>query len=263
MKKILITNKVSKKVPSKAKVLIIEDDSVLRDTIQKKLNIEGYQAITAVDGEIGLKKIKAVNPDLVLLDILMPIIDGMEVLEKMKKDKELEKIPVIIISNSGQPVEIKKILELGVVDYLIKANFNPDEVVAKVRKVFERQKAKCPTILIIEDDKFLRDLLEKKLKKADYKILSETDGEKGLKTCKDKKPDFVLLDILLPEMRGFEVLQEIKQDQDIKDIPVIILSNLGEKEDIEKGLELGASDYIIKSNFTLDEIIVKIKNVLK
>lgn len=245
------------------KILIIEDDRVLRDSLQKKLTIHGYAVITAQDGEIGLTKIKQVNPDLILLDIFMPKKNGMEVLEQIKKDKALKDIPVIIISNSGQPAEIKKVTELGVVDYLIKADFDPEEVVAKVEKVFNQEKVEALKILAIEDDKFLRDLLKKKLKEAGYKILSEVDGEKGFMACKDQKPDLVLLDILLPEMNGFEVLQKIKQDQDIKDIPIIILSNLGEKEDIEKGLKLGAADYIVKSNFTLDEILLKIKNVLK
>jgi len=245
------------------KILIIEDDPLLRDALQKKLTIEGYQALTAVDGQVGLEKIKELKPDLVLLDIVMPNVDGMEVLEKMKKDKELEKIPVIMISNSGQPVEIKKVLELGAVDYLVKADFDPEEVIDKMRKVLgQNKKDQKAKILIIEDDQFLRDLIERKLIQTGYQVLSAADGEEGLKTIGEEKPDLVLLDLLLPSMSGWEVLEKIKANPEISKIPILILTNLGEKEDVEKGLKMGANDYIIKAHFTPNEIIKKVEKYL-
>lgn len=118
-------------------------------------------------------------------------------------------------------------------------------------------------ILIIEDDKFLRELIGQKLLKEGYDIVEAVDGEKGIKTIKDEKPDLVLLDLILPGMDGFEVLTKIKEDAGVAQIPVIILSNLGQKDDIEKGLKMGAVDYLIKAHFTPGEIIDKIKVVLK
>ena len=118
-------------------------------------------------------------------------------------------------------------------------------------------------ILIIEDDKFLRELIGQKLIKEGYDIVEAVDGEKGIKTIKDEKPDLVLLDLILPGMDGFGVLTKIKEDAGIAQIPVIILSNLGQKDDIEKGLKMGAVDYLIKAHFTPGEIIDKIKIVLK
>jgi len=118
-------------------------------------------------------------------------------------------------------------------------------------------------ILIIEDDKFLRELIGQKLLKEGYDIVEAVDGEKGIKSIKDEKPDLVLLDLILPGMDGFEVLTKIKKDAGIAQIPVIILSNLGQKDDIEKGLKMGAVDYLIKAHFTPGEIIDKIKVILK
>jgi len=118
-------------------------------------------------------------------------------------------------------------------------------------------------ILIVEDDKFLRELIGQKLLKEGYDIVEAVDGEKGIKTIKDEKPDLVLLDLILPGMDGFEVLTKIKEDEGIAQTPVIILSNLGQKDDIEKGLKIGAVDYLIKAHFTPGEIIDKIKVVLK
>lgn len=118
-------------------------------------------------------------------------------------------------------------------------------------------------ILIVEDDKFLRELISQKLLKEEYEISEAVDGEKGLKMTKDEKPDLILLDLILPGLDGFEVLAKIKEDPATAEIPVIILSNLGQKDDIERGLKLGAIDYLIKAHFTPGEIIEKVKNVLR
>lgn len=118
-------------------------------------------------------------------------------------------------------------------------------------------------ILIIEDDKFLRELIAQKIVKEGYDISEAIDGEEGIKKIKEEKPDMVLLDLILPGMDGFEVLSKMKEDPFLAQIPVIILSNLGQKDDIEKGLKLGAADYLIKAHFTPGEIIEKIKTILK
>lgn len=116
------------------KVLVVEDEQLIADLLQRKLQKQGYYALIARDGEEGLERIKAERPDLVLLDILLPRLNGFEVLHEMKKDEELKKIPVIIISNSGQSSEIDKAKEIGVRDWLIKTEFDPEEVVEKVKK---------------------------------------------------------------------------------------------------------------------------------
>lgn len=116
------------------KILIVEDEEILSNLLEKKLKEVGYEVGVAFDGEEGIKKIRETKPDLILLDIIMPKKGGFEVLEEINQDAELKKIPVIIISNSGQPVEISKALDLGVKDYLIKTQFDPEEVIEKVKK---------------------------------------------------------------------------------------------------------------------------------
>ena len=120
------------------------------------------------------------------------------------------------------------------------------------------------TILIVEDDTILRDLISQKLQKENnYEIVEAIDGEEGLKKAREKKPDIVLLDLILPGMDGFGVLEQIKKDPKTAKIPVVILSNLGQKEEIEKGMKLGATDFLIKAHFTLSEIIEKVKTLLE
>jgi CheY-like chemotaxis protein len=116
------------------KILLIEDEELLISVLQRKLSNEGYEVLVARDGEEGLKTMEQALPDLILLDIIMPKKDGFAVLEDMSKDENLRKIPVIIISNSGQPVELDRAKRLGAKDWLVKTEFDPQEVADKVAK---------------------------------------------------------------------------------------------------------------------------------
>jgi len=118
-------------------------------------------------------------------------------------------------------------------------------------------------VLIIEDDKFLRELITQKVGQEGYDVVGAADGEEGLKMAVKEKPNIILLDLILPTMDGFEVLQQLQAEETTKSIPVIVLSNLGQKEDIDKGMQFGAVDYMIKAHFTPGEIIEKIKNIVK
>jgi len=118
-------------------------------------------------------------------------------------------------------------------------------------------------ILVIEDDKFLRELMTEELKREGFFVVSVIDGEEGLEKIPQEIPDLVLLDLILPGIDGFEVLKRIKENPSISKIPVIILSNLGQKDNIDKGMNLGATDYLIKAHFTPREIIAKVKTMFK
>lgn len=116
------------------KILLIEDEEIMIDLLEKKLTAERYEVSIARDGEDGMKKMRAEKPDLILLDIIMPKMGGFEVMEEMNRDSELKNIPIIVISNSGQPVELDRAQRLGAKDWLIKTEFDPQEVVDKVKK---------------------------------------------------------------------------------------------------------------------------------
>jgi CheY-like chemotaxis protein len=116
------------------KILMIEDEKIIVDLLKSKLEREGYNVIVGRDGVEGIEKMKEEKPDLILLDVVMPRKGGFEVIEERNKNEELKNIPVIIISNSGQPVELDKAKELGAVDWLVKTEFDPLEVITKVKK---------------------------------------------------------------------------------------------------------------------------------
>lgn len=119
-----------------------------------------------------------------------------------------------------------------------------------------------PKILVIEDDVFLRELVVQKLSKEGFEAVEAADGEIGIAKAGEEKPDCILLDLILPSMDGFEVLSALKKNPELSRIPVVILSNLGQKDDIDKGLKLGAVDYLIKAHFTPGEIVAKVKEIL-
>ncbi len=117
------------------------------------------------------------------------------------------------------------------------------------------------TILIVEDDSFLIQMYSAKLELEGYGVLLASDGEKALRLIKEKRPDLVLLDLLLPKLNGFDFLEQIQKDG--FSVPVIVLSNLSQKEDIDKCLNLGAKDFLIKAHFVPSEVIIRIKEVLE
>ena len=117
-------------------------------------------------------------------------------------------------------------------------------------------------ILLIEDDPFLLSMYSIKFEAEGFVVVSADDGEKGLEMAKKTNSDIILLDILMPKMNGFEVLEKLKADEGTKKIPIILLTNLNQKDEIEKGLILGADDYLIKAHFMPSEVVTRIKKIL-
>ena len=116
------------------------------------------------------------------------------------------------------------------------------------------------TIALIEDDEVLAKVLSTELADEGFKVVQAFDGEAGLELVASRRPDLVLLDLILPKKHGFEVLEALNKSPDTKNIPVIILTLLSEAEDVKKGLRLGADDYLVKSDHAIGEIVEKVKN---
>ena len=118
-------------------------------------------------------------------------------------------------------------------------------------------------VLIIEDEATLQKALQEILTAENYNVLSALDGSRGLEMAREENPDLILLDIILPKMDGFEVLKELKSEEKTESIPVIILTNLSDISDIQKALDLGATTYLVKADFSLEDVIKKVKDTLK
>ena len=118
-------------------------------------------------------------------------------------------------------------------------------------------------VLIVDDDPFILDMYVLKFKESGFQVESAQDGKSGLKKVKDTHPDIVLLDVVMPAMDGFDVLQELKKNFPPPLPKIVLLTNLGQKEDVERGMQLGADDYIIKAHFTPSEVVDKVKKILE
>jgi DNA-binding response OmpR family regulator len=250
------------------KVLVVEDEPALSDVLIRKLTLSGYDVYHAATGALGVELAKKNQPDLILLDMMLGGESGMDVLEAIRRIDTLQQTKVIIISNSGQPVEIERALELGAKDYLIKAQFDPDEVLEKVRMQLHDKKTEAASgmkgkkVLIVEDDKFLRDLLSRKMESQGVSLFIAVDGAQGINLAEREKPNIILLDVLMPGIDGYGVLEHIRANPEMKDTIVIMLSNFGQKEDIAKATKLGANKFLVKASVTLDEIVENVKNFL-
>lgn len=117
-------------------------------------------------------------------------------------------------------------------------------------------------VLLVEDDPFLSNLLKVRLQKENVDVFLARDGEEALKRIEEDKPSLVLLDLILPKKSGFEILEKISTDPQLKDMPVIILSNLGQTSDIQRGKELGAIEYYVKAKISIDDLVGKVKTFL-
>ena len=118
-----------------------------------------------------------------------------------------------------------------------------------------------PTILLVEDDPFLSSILQLKLDKENFKTIRAADGEEALNLLTEQgiRPDLILLDLILPKKNGFEVLETIRQDPTLEKLPVVIISNLGQPSDIDRGKALGVIDYFVKAKLSVDELVNKVK----
>ncbi|HZX50183.1 MAG TPA: response regulator [Candidatus Paceibacterota bacterium] len=257
-------------------ILLIEDEATLSNLIESGLRDQGYEVKAAKDGNEGLRLIRETKPDLVLLDIMLPGLKGFDILEKLhKEDGVLPGLPVIIISNSGDSIEIERALHMGVRDYLVKVNFNPNEVVEKVNSVLEAEadkKKKKPVklqpvkgnrVLLVEDDTILSDALERKFVEKKYTVLKALNAALARRVLEEHEVDVILLDLVLPDEHGLSFLRQLKKNDATKDIPVIITSNLGQQEEIDEGLKAGAVDYIVKTNTVPGEIFEKVQALVK
>lgn len=250
-------------------LIVLEEDLFLGNVINEKIKKEGFETLFINNARIALSQMENFKPDLVILDISLKTINPFKVLEEKNARQDLRQIPVITISPSGGVDEIRRVLDLGVRDYIVKSQFSADELVSKVKiqllktgkkdgkNVLEGRK-----IMWVEDDQFLSDLIARKLSQQKSQLLFSRTGEEALKVLEQDQPDVILLDLLLPGISGFDVLKAVKSNNKLKDIPVIILSNFTQNNEIERTRAMGADRFLTKATVVLDDIVKEIQNVL-
>lgn len=254
-----------------AKILLIEQDSFFADLISQKLVAAGFQTKIVDNGSNALEEVRSFKPDLILLDMELSSANPISILQEKSKSKDIASIPTITISRSGELSEIKRVVDLGVKDYLVKTQLNLDELVKKINSHTQSATGKGKgvgplegqTVMWVEDDQFLSDLISRKLSTQGCKLLYASTGEEALKILDVETPDIVILDILLPGISGFDVLEKMKASDKLKTIPVLILSNFSQNNEIDRGKKLGASRFLVKASIVLDDLVRELQAVLK
>ena len=201
-----------------AKVLIIDDDVAARDLMSRGLVKEGFQVFTAASGEEGIRMAKEVRPDVITLDVLMPGMDGWAVLRALKSDKEVADIPVIMVTM----VDDKDMGHaLGAADYLPKP-IDRERLVSMLGR-YRCKHPPCP-ILVIEDDASTREMIRRTLEQDGWTVCEAENGRVGLERLAENRPDLILLDLMMPEMDGFEFVAELRRHAEWKGIPVVVVT---------------------------------------
>ncbi|WP_170381976.1 response regulator [Ruegeria atlantica] len=204
--------------PNAPLVLLVDDDPTVHDLLGRRLRKEGYRILASTKGEDALALARATKPDAITLDVFMPEIDGWAVLSKLKEDPELSEIPVIMLTFAEDRT---KGLSLGASEYLGK----PIDTV----ELLNALKQHCPVVpaprvLVVEDETATRELICRVLSKDGWQIEEAVNGMDALRCLSESVPDVILLDLLMPEMNGFEFLANMRKNTDWKEIPVIVVT---------------------------------------
>ncbi len=242
-------------------ILVIDDEANSLRNIRAKLESWGFNVETVLSGQKGIEFISRTKPDLILLGINMPEMDGITTLKEIRKVDE--DVPVIFLADYVSEDLVSQAKKLGVDAFLSKGHeFNKGLVL--IRKSLRKKKGKSEKkrILIVDDEPELRDALKIRIESSGYEAILASDGEEALKRTREMEPDLIILDIMLPKISGFKVCRMIKFDPKYKNIPVIMLTVRTGKEDRLLGIQSGAEEYITKP-FSDDDLMARIKKHLK
>jgi signal transduction histidine kinase/DNA-binding response OmpR family regulator len=235
-------------------VLVIDDDSAARELIERSLRSEGIRVAAAADGTEGLRLARALRPDVITLDVLMPGLDGWAVLAALKADAELADVPVILLS-----VLDERHLghAQGAADYMSKP-IKRQRLVGVVRKHIHRN-GPAPRVLVVEDDASTRELVRRTLAHEGWKVREAADGRAGLGCVAEDPPELILLDLMLPGIDGFELVAELQRHAEWRDIPVVVITakdlTPGERERLNGCVER----VLRKGTYSRDELVAEIR----
>jgi len=248
------TAQVSEGAPT---VLVIDDDPTVHDLVQRFLNKEGLNMIAARSGEEGLRLAKEVHPAAITLDVLMPGMDGWAVLTELKADPVLSEIPVIMLTIMD---EKQMGYALGAADYLTKP-IDWDRLAAVLER-YECARPPCP-LLVVEDDPVMRDMLRRRLEKEDWTVIEAENGRVALERMAEQKPELILLDLMMPEMDGFQFLDEIRRRKDWHAIPVIVVTAKELSAQDRQRLNGSVEKILLKGAYSREELIRQVRDLVK
>jgi CheY-like chemotaxis protein len=270
-----------------SKIMIVEDDPMLVEIYEKKLTSVGFDVKVVNNGSAVKDEALAWKPELILLDVVLPDMDGFEILEVVKKEEEIKDIPVYVFSNLSAKEDIERATGLGAAGFLTKSNFTPSQLADELKRIFghevagaspetnfptavadnppkiEKKESTGQKVLIIEDEDIFIEMFGEKLKQEGFEVVAAKNGKWGIKEAERGGFSCVLLDMMMPAMNGLEAIQELRANEVTKRVPIIILSNSALDSEVKKALDLGADAYHIKTKITPGEVVAEVKDLIQ
>jgi signal transduction histidine kinase/DNA-binding response OmpR family regulator len=243
-------------IPSTSTLLVIDDDPAVRELMQRTLSLEGYSVHTAENGARGLELAKALKPSVITLDVVMPGMDGWAVVSALKADPQLSDIPVVMLTI----VDDQKLgFTLGAADYLSK----PIDW-KRLTSVLDRYRdhAVPGRVLVVEDDASVRELLQRNLEKDHWTVALAENGRVALERLTEARPALILLDLMMPEMDGFEFMDELHRRENGREIPVVVITARQLSEEDRRRLNGQVVRIIQKSQTTAEEVLNEVQRLM-
>jgi two-component system cell cycle response regulator len=251
-------------------ILVIEDNDLNLKLVRALLQRGSFQVLEAGNAETGLALARSGRPDLILMDIQLPGMDGLTATRLLKKDPELKKIPVAALTSYAMEGDVERAKKAGCDGYITKP-IDTRNFLDTVRKFMQdgvplspgisgRQSYK-QKILIVDDEPLNVKLLQAYLLQNKYETLHAYSGPEALEKTAQDSPDLILLDVMMPGMDGYEVTRRLKRDPQSQEIPVILVTALDGKDDKQKGLEAGADEFLNKPIHKA-ELLARIRSLI-
>ena len=241
-----------------AKRILIIDDDIVNLKMATHILANDYEVICAKSGVEGIDILRYSEIDLVLLDLYMPDMNGLKVLEKIREDAEISGVKVMILTASGMKTDVTEAIRLGALDF-IKKPFFPTELLERIKKALQVEKK--DSILVVDDDK-MNLMLVQKILGIRYDVFCVSSGSEALIYLQNNAPNLILLDLHMPEMNGLETLEKIRNINKLSDVPVIFLTADSERSTEIEIFKAGAMDYIQKP-FIAEVVIRRISRILE
>jgi signal transduction histidine kinase/CheY-like chemotaxis protein len=237
-------------------VLVIDDDPAARDLMHRFLNKEGLQMIAATSGEEGIRLARELHPVVITLDVLMPGMDGWAVLTALKADPALSNIPVIMVSIMD---EKNMGYALGAADYLTKP-IDWQRLNVLIKR-YQCARPPCP-VLIVEDDAGMRTMLRRRLEKEAWTVIATENGRAGLDLMEKNRPELILLDLMMPEMDGFQFLDELRKHEAWRSIPVIVVTAKELTAEDRQRLNGSVEKILQKGAYSREDLLCEVRDLV-
>jgi signal transduction histidine kinase/CheY-like chemotaxis protein len=251
-----IPSKARPSLRSRGTVLTIDDDSAVLDLLDRCLTKEGYRVVAANSGLEGLRLAAEIRPSAITLDVVMPEMDGWQVLRSLKNDAELSNIPVVIVTMTD---DMAQGFALGATDFLVKPVDR-----ARLLSVIERIKPskEGTRVLVVEDDPASSEMMVRLLKNANCEVAQARNGVEALKQLQASLPDLMLLDLMMPEMDGFEVVAKVRNDERWRSIPIVVITAKNLTDEDRARLNGGVARVFRKGSIARDELLRELGQLL-